>query len=115
MTSLRILVPVKRYPPTQSLPPPPPFPPPAQPTPPPSTGPPRPNPSPAPLPSPPRPNGRCPRVIDFAVKPRVNKAHTAVETAGVKHSMNPFDELSIEESVRLRERDSSLVSDILAV
>merc|ERR1712070_516533 len=44
------------------------------------------------------------RVIDYAVKPRVNKAQTAVETNGVKHSMNPFDELSIEEAVRLRER-----------
>ncbi|OCK81096.1 electron transfer flavo protein subunit beta [Lepidopterella palustris CBS 459.81] len=44
------------------------------------------------------------RVIDYAVKPRINRANTAVETAGVKHSMNPFDELSIEEAVRLRER-----------
>jgi hypothetical protein len=38
------------------------------------------------------------------VKPRVNRAQTAVETANVKHSMNPFDELSIEEAIRLRER-----------
>ena len=38
------------------------------------------------------------------VKPRVNKTLTAVETAGVKHSMNPFDELSVEESVRIREK-----------
>ncbi|KAF2277741.1 electron transfer flavo protein beta-subunit [Westerdykella ornata] len=44
------------------------------------------------------------RVIDYAVKPRVNRAQTAIETANVKHSMNPFDELSIEEAVRLRER-----------
>lgn len=44
------------------------------------------------------------RVIDYAVKPRVNKAQTGVELAGVKHSMNPFDELSVEEAVRLRER-----------
>jgi len=44
------------------------------------------------------------RVIDYAVKPRVNKAMTGVETAGVKHSMNPFDELSVEESVRIREK-----------
>ncbi|KAF2806234.1 electron transfer flavo protein beta-subunit [Mytilinidion resinicola] len=44
------------------------------------------------------------RVIDYAVKPRVNRAQTAVETANVKHSMNPFDELSIEEAVRIRER-----------
>merc|ERR1711988_1474659 len=53
------------------------------------------------------------RVIDYAVKPRVNKAQTAVETNGVKHSMNPFDELSIEEAVRLRERKKP-VEDILA-
>ncbi|THX88004.1 electron transfer flavo protein subunit beta [Aureobasidium pullulans] len=57
------------------------------------------------------------RVIDYAVslpvKPRVNKAQTAVETTGVKHSMNPFDELSIEEAVRMRERKAP-VEDILA-
>ncbi|KAI9696462.1 MAG: hypothetical protein M1836_005740 [Candelina mexicana] len=55
------------------------------------------------------------RVIDYAVKPRVNKAQTAVETAGVKHSMNPFDELSIEEAVRIRERKTAPVEDILAI
>ncbi|KAF2086501.1 electron transfer flavo protein subunit beta [Saccharata proteae CBS 121410] len=44
------------------------------------------------------------RVIDYAVKPRINKAGTAIETAGVKHSMNPFDELSVEEAIRMRER-----------
>lgn len=51
------------------------------------------------------------------VKPRVNKAQTAVETTGVKHSMNPFDELSIEESVRIREKKSAPggVEDILAI
>ncbi|KAF2862325.1 electron transfer flavo protein subunit beta [Piedraia hortae CBS 480.64] len=55
------------------------------------------------------------RVIDYAVKPRVNKAQTAVETEGVKHSMNPFDELAVEEAVRLRERKKSPVEDILAI
>ncbi|MCJ1372201.1 hypothetical protein MMC20_003423 [Loxospora ochrophaea] len=55
------------------------------------------------------------RVIDYAVKPRVNKAQTSVETAGVKHSMNPFDELSIEEAVRIRERKKIPVTDILAI
>ncbi|KAF2638591.1 electron transfer flavo protein subunit beta [Massarina eburnea CBS 473.64] len=54
------------------------------------------------------------RVIDYAVKPRVNRAQTAVETTGVKHSMNPFDELSIEEAVRLRERKTQPVEEILA-
>ena len=43
----------------------------------------------------------------------MNKAQTAVETNGVKHSMNPFDELSIEEAVRMRERKKP-VEDILA-
>ena len=50
------------------------------------------------------------------VKPRVNKAQTGVET-NVKHSMNPFDELSVEESVRIRERKSAPggVEDICVV
>ena len=37
----------------------------------------------------------------------MNKAQTGVETAGVKHSMNPFDELSVEEAVRIRERKAA--------
>lgn len=37
------------------------------------------------------------------VKPRVNKAQTAVETANVKHSMNPFDEIAVEEASQIRE------------
>ncbi|KFA60826.1 hypothetical protein S40285_06686 [Stachybotrys chlorohalonatus IBT 40285] len=57
------------------------------------------------------------RVIDYAVKPRVNKAQTGIETAGVKHSMNPFDELSVEESVRIREKKRAPggVEDICAI
>ncbi|KAL4801021.1 hypothetical protein BDV19DRAFT_375599 [Aspergillus venezuelensis] len=56
------------------------------------------------------------RVIDYAIKPRINKAQTGVETAGVKHSLNPFDELSVEEAVRLRERKGPLkVDNILAL
>lgn len=50
------------------------------------------------------------------IKPRINKAQTGVETAGVKHSLNPFDELSIEEAVSLRERKGPLkVDNILAL
>lgn len=45
----------------------------------------------------------------------MNKAKTGVETAGVKHSMNPFDELSVEEAVRLRERKSPPIADIVAL
>ncbi|KAI0997231.1 hypothetical protein K3495_g10955 [Podosphaera aphanis] len=50
------------------------------------------------------------RVIDYAVRPRVNAAQTAIVTAGVKHSLNPFDELAIEEAVRLRERQIKTLS-----
>lgn len=53
------------------------------------------------------------RVIDFAVKPRVKSDNSAVELSNVKMSINPFDELSIEEAVRLRERKLP-VEDILA-
>jgi electron transfer flavoprotein beta subunit len=50
----------------------------------------------------------------------VNKTKTGIETQGVKHSLNPFDELSIEEAVRLRERKAKKtspaeVSEILAL
>ncbi|KAI1912105.1 putative electron transfer flavoprotein subunit [Ophidiomyces ophidiicola] len=56
------------------------------------------------------------RVIDYAIKPRINKAQTGVETAGVKHSLNPFDELSIEEAVRLRESKGPMkVENILTL
>ncbi|KAI4182749.1 MAG: hypothetical protein LQ346_006499 [Caloplaca aetnensis] len=65
------------------------------------------------------------RVIDYAIKPRVNATRTAIETSNVKHSMNPFDELSIEAAVRMREAStpgpkkssspSPTVSDILAL
>ena len=54
-------------------------------------------------------------IARFQVKPRVNKAHTAIETQGVKHSMNPFDELSIEAAVRMREQKAPPVEDILAL
>ena len=51
------------------------------------------------------------------IKPRVNAARTGVETAAVKQSLNPFDEIAVEEAVRLRERKhaSFPVTDILAV
>lgn len=43
------------------------------------------------------------RVIDYNVKIRVKSDNTGVETANVKMSMNPFDEISIEEAIRLKE------------
>lgn len=45
----------------------------------------------------------------------MNKAQTGVETAGVKHSMNPFDELSVEESIRIREKKTKPVEDICVI
>ena len=43
------------------------------------------------------------RVIDFNVKVRVKSDNSGVETANVKMSMNPFDEIAVEEAVRLKE------------
>ncbi|KAL6922665.1 hypothetical protein ACHAP8_009252 [Fusarium lateritium] len=54
------------------------------------------------------------RVIDYAVKVRVRTDLKGVEKSGVKHSLNPFDELSVEEAVRLRERKHP-VEEIVAV
>jgi len=55
----------------------------------------------------------CKRVIDYAVKVRVKPDKTGVVTEGVKHSMNPFDEIGIEEAVRLKEKN--IASEIVAV
>ncbi len=43
------------------------------------------------------------RVIDYNVKIRVKADETGVETSNVKMSMNPFDEISVEEAVRMKE------------
>ena len=53
------------------------------------------------------------RVIDYAVKIRVNPTKTGVVTQGVKHSMNPFDEIAVEEALRMKEK--KLASEIVAV
>jgi electron transfer flavoprotein beta subunit len=53
------------------------------------------------------------RVIDFNVKPRVNSAGTAVDLANVKMSINPFDEISVEEAVRMKEK--GLASEVVVV
>ena len=44
------------------------------------------------------------RVLDYNVKPRVKSDGTGVDLANVKMSMNPFDEISVEEAIRLREK-----------
>jgi len=45
----------------------------------------------------------CKRVIDYATKIRVRADNLGVETAGVKHSMNPFDEIAVEQAVSMKE------------
>jgi electron transfer flavoprotein beta subunit len=53
------------------------------------------------------------RVIDYNVKVRVKGDKTGVETANVKMSMNPFDEIAVEEALRLREAGTA--SEVIAV
>ena len=53
------------------------------------------------------------RVVDYNVKIRVNSDQTAVETANVKMSMNPFDEIAVEEGIRLKEAGTA--SELIAL
>ncbi len=53
------------------------------------------------------------RVIDYAVKIRVKPDKSGVVTDGVKHSMNPFDEIAVEEAVRLKEK--KLAKEVVVV
>lgn len=55
------------------------------------------------------------RVVDAAIRPRVNKAQTGIETQGVKYSINPFCDIAVEEALRLREGNKDLVESIHAV
>src|SRR2546430_6640031 len=52
------------------------------------------------------------RVVDYNVKIRVKADKTGVELANVKMSMNPFDEIAVEEALRLRE--AGIVSEVIA-
>ncbi len=53
------------------------------------------------------------RVVDYNVKVRVKSDGTGVDIANVKMSMNPFDEIAVEEAVRLKEK--GIVTEIVAV
>jgi electron transfer flavoprotein beta subunit len=53
------------------------------------------------------------RVVDYNVKVRVKSDGSDVETAGVKMSMNPFDEIAVEEALRLREK--GIATEVIAV
>jgi electron transfer flavoprotein beta subunit len=53
------------------------------------------------------------RVVDYNVKVRVKSDQTGIELAGVKMAMNPFDEIAVEEAVRLKEK--GVVTEIVAI
>ncbi|HEY7764994.1 MAG TPA: electron transfer flavoprotein subunit beta/FixA family protein, partial [Aestuariivirgaceae bacterium] len=53
------------------------------------------------------------RVVDFNVKIRVKADGSGVELANVKMSMNPFDEIAVEEAIRLREAGKA--NEVVAV
>jgi electron transfer flavoprotein beta subunit len=53
------------------------------------------------------------RVVDYNVKIRVKADKTGVETANVKMSMNPFDEIGVEEAIRLRE--AGIATEVIAI
>ncbi|WP_333795158.1 electron transfer flavoprotein subunit beta/FixA family protein [Hyphomicrobium sp.] len=53
------------------------------------------------------------RVVDFAVKIRVKSDGSGIELANVKMSMNPFDEIAVEEAVRLKEK--GIASEVVAI
>ena len=55
----------------------------------------------------------CKRVVDFNVKVRIKPDGTGVDTANVKMSMNPFDEIAVEEAVRWKEK--GVAGEIVAV
>jgi electron transfer flavoprotein beta subunit len=53
------------------------------------------------------------RCLDYAIKVRVNNTKSGVELKGLKMSMNPFDEIAIEEAVKMKEKGN--VSEIVAI
>ena len=55
------------------------------------------------------------RVIDAALKPRINKTKTGIESQGVKFSINPFDDIAVEEACKIRKNNKGLVESIHAV
>jgi electron transfer flavoprotein beta subunit len=55
------------------------------------------------------------RVIDYNVKPRVKMDGTGVDLANVKMSMNPFDEIAVEEAIRLKEKGKATEIVVVSV
>jgi electron transfer flavoprotein beta subunit len=46
----------------------------------------------------------CKRTVDYAVRVRVKPDGTGVDTAAAKHSLNPFDEIALEQALRMKEQ-----------
>jgi electron transfer flavoprotein beta subunit len=53
------------------------------------------------------------RCLDYAIKVRVNTDKTGVELKGLKQSMNPFDEIAIEEALKMRE--AGKIKEVVAI
>lgn len=53
------------------------------------------------------------RVLDYAIKVRVNPTKDGVVTQGLKRSMNPFDEIAVEEALQLKE--AKKVSEVVVL
>ena len=53
------------------------------------------------------------RVLDYSIKVRVNPQKTAVDLQGLKMSINPFDEIAVEEALKLRE--AGKVKEVVAL
>jgi len=53
------------------------------------------------------------RCLDYAIKVRVNAANTGIDLKGLKQSMNPFDEIAVEEALKMRE--AGKISEVVAI
>lgn len=53
------------------------------------------------------------RVLDYAIKVRVNPQKTGVDLKGLKMSINPFDEIAVEEALKMRE--AGKVKEVIAL
>lgn len=53
------------------------------------------------------------KCLDYAIKVRVNSANSGVELKGLKQSINPFDEIAIEEALKMRE--AGHVKEVIAM
>lgn len=53
------------------------------------------------------------KCLDYAIKVRVNPANTGVELKGLKQSINPFDEIAVEEAIKMKE--AGIVNEVVAL